>query len=120
MPPVHTTRQLRFENGTALGVSNRWSGGQYCSILTDAGIVGCGLYDLNVAAQFGQAIAIARGTPVRPLVEPEDLLDATIADCSPKARLFGIQPGITGREAVERMLRAARTQAEQQQQQQQQ
>lgn len=104
--PSHTTRELRFNNGDALGVSNRWDGGQYCSILTKAGIVGCGIYDLETAAEFSQAIAIARGTPANPLVEPEDLFDAPIVDCTPKARAFGINVGMTGREAVERMLAA--------------
>jgi hypothetical protein len=40
--PRTTSRELQFENGTALGISNRWERGQYCSILTRAGIVGCG------------------------------------------------------------------------------
>lgn len=105
--PSHTTRELRFANGTALGISNKWAGGQYCSILTAAGIVGCGIYDLNVAEHFGQAIAIARGTPASPLVEPEDLLDARIVECTAQARAHGIEPGLTGREAVERLLAAA-------------
>ena len=25
--PIHETRKLTFENGTAIGVSNRWVGG---------------------------------------------------------------------------------------------
>lgn len=104
--PLHSTRLLQFENGTAIGISNRWNGGQYCSILTEAGIVGCGIYDLATATEFGQAIAIAKGTPDNPLVEPEDLYDARIVACTPQAEEFGIRPGMTGREATERMLKA--------------
>lgn len=104
--PRSTRRELEFENGTAIGMSHRWVGGQYCSLLTAAGIVGCGIYDLETAAEFEQAIAIARGTPANPLVEPEDLLDARIVDCTPKARSLGIESGMTGREAVERLLSA--------------
>ena len=99
-------RELRFENGTAIGMSHRWVGGQYCSILTAAGIVGCGIYDMETPAEFDQAIAIAKGTPENPLVEPEDLFDAKIVDCTPKARSHGIEIGMTGREAVELMLKA--------------
>jgi uncharacterized protein YunC (DUF1805 family) len=106
--PRHNTRVLQFENGTALGVSNRWEGGQYCSILTRLGIVGCGIYDLATAAEFDQAIAIAKGTPARPLVEPEDLLDARIVGVTPRATFYGIRIGMTGREAAEQMLGAAR------------
>jgi uncharacterized protein YunC (DUF1805 family) len=104
--PRSVHRALPFKNGSALGISNRWEGGQYCAILTKAGIVGCGIYDLATAAQFGQAIAIARGTPTRPLVEPEDPLGASIAGVSPKAAELGIAPGMKGRDAVELMLQA--------------
>jgi uncharacterized protein YunC (DUF1805 family) len=104
--PRTTSRPLEFDHGTAIGISNRWERGQYCSILTRAGIVGCGIYDLKTAAEFGQAIAIAKGTPAKPLVEPEDLLDARIVGVTPQAEALGITTGMTGREAVERMLRA--------------
>jgi uncharacterized protein YunC (DUF1805 family) len=104
---------MQFDNGTAIGISNRWERGQYCSILTRAGIVGCGIYDLKTAAEFGQAIAIAKGTPAKPLVEPEDLFEAKIVGVTPQAEALGINAGMTGREAVETMLRAtvARSQA---------
>lgn len=104
--PRHTSRELQFENGTAVGISNRWHQGQYCSVLTKAGIVGCGIYDLETPAEFGQAIAIAKGTPENPLVEPEDLFDAKIVGLTPKAASFGIDLGMTGREAIEKMLAA--------------
>src|SRR5580700_4764928 len=104
--PRTVQRELRFEHGRAIGISNRWQKGQYCSILTPAGIVGCGIYDLETPAEFGQAIAIARGTPASPLTEPEDLFEARIVGLTPKAASYGIQVGMTGREAVEHMLKA--------------
>jgi uncharacterized protein YunC (DUF1805 family) len=104
--PRTTSRELRFQNGTAIGISNRWHQGQYCSILTEAGIVGCGIYDLETAAEFGQAVAICKGTPAKPLVEPEDLFESKIVGATPQAQALGIKPGITGREAVEKMLAA--------------
>jgi uncharacterized protein YunC (DUF1805 family) len=97
---------MQFRNGVALGVSNRWRNGQYCVIMTEAGLVGCGIYDMKTPAEFGQALAIARGTPEKPLVDPEDLLDAKIVDATPQARALGIAIGMSGREAVERMLGA--------------
>src|SRR5262245_56797821 len=100
---------MQFENGTAIGISNRWLQGQYCSILTEAGIVGCGIYDVKTAAEFGQAVAIVRGTPAKPLVEPEDLLNAKIVGTTPKAEELGIRVGMTGKEAVEKMLHAEKT-----------
>jgi len=104
--PRSVNRELQFDNGTAVGISNRWHKGQYCSIITEAGIVGCGIYDMATPAEFGQAIAIAKGTPSNPLVEPEDLFNAKIVDCTPKAKSFGIAVGMSGREAVELMLQA--------------
>lgn len=104
--PVAHRREMEFEHGRALGTSQRWQGGQYCSILTKAGIVGCGIYDLRTAAEFGQAIAIAKGTPAQPLVEPEDLLAARIVGVTPAAAACGVAVGMTGREAVERLLQA--------------
>ena len=104
--PRTTNRELEFDNGKAIGLSHRWHKGQYCAILTEAGIVGCGIYDLETPAEFGQAIAIAKGTPENPLYEPEDLYDAKIVGCTPKAKSYGVEVGMTGREAVELMLRA--------------
>ena len=104
--PRTANRELQFDNGTAIGMSHRWVGGQYCTILTPAGIVGCGIYDMQTPAEFDQAIAIAKGTPACPLVEPEDLYEARIVDCTPKAKSFGIEIGMNGREAVELMLKA--------------
>jgi catechol 2,3-dioxygenase-like lactoylglutathione lyase family enzyme/uncharacterized protein YunC (DUF1805 family) len=97
---------MQFEHGKAIGISNRWDKGQYCSILSAAGIVGCGIYDLETPAEFGQAIAIAKGTPACPLVEPEDLLDARIVGMTPQAAAMGISVGMSGRQAVEKMIAA--------------
>lgn len=104
--PQANRKEMQFENGTAIGTGQLWSHGQYCSILTRAGIVGCGIYDLETAAEFGQAIAIAKGTPENPLVVPEDLLEAKIVGTTPQAAALGIQVGCTGKEAVELMLRS--------------
>ncbi len=105
--PRTSNRKLQFQHGEAIGMSHRWRKGQYCSILTEAGIVGCGIYDLKTAAEFEQAIAIAKGTPAAPLCEPEDLYGARIVGVTPKAESFGIRVGMTGKEAVELMLQAS-------------
>src|SRR5262245_34969719 len=104
--PRTVSRPMQFQNGCAIGMSHRWHKGQYCSILTAAGIVGCGIYDIKTAGHFGQAIAIARGTPQKPLVEPEDLLEAKIVEATPQALELGVTLGMTGREAVEKLLNA--------------
>ena len=105
--PRTITQPLQFKNGCATGISHRWQNGQYCSIMTPVGIVGCGIYDLVTAAEFGQAIAIAKGTPDKPLLNPEDLLDASIVNATPQAKAMGITAGMSGQDAVERMLAAS-------------
>lgn len=106
--PRTISRPMLFQNGCAIGISNRWQKGQYCVILTEVGLVGCGIYDVKTAAEFGQVVAIARGTPQKPLVDPEDLFEAKIVDLTPQAQALGIRQGMTGREAVELMLAAAK------------
>ncbi|HEV3448887.1 MAG TPA: DUF1805 domain-containing protein [Gemmataceae bacterium] len=105
--PRTISRPIQFKNGCAIGISNRWHKGQYCTILTEAGLVGCGIYDVKTAAEFGQAVAIARGTPQHPLVDPEDLFDAKIVEATPQAKQLGIKIGMTGRDAVELLLAAS-------------
>ncbi|MCB9641642.1 MAG: DUF1805 domain-containing protein [Myxococcales bacterium] len=105
--PISERRVLTFAEGEVLGHSHRWEGGQYCSITTPVGIVGCGIYDVSVADEFGMAFALAKGTPGKPLIQPEDLLDAKIVKVSAKARRMGISEGMAGAEAVRCMLLAA-------------
>jgi uncharacterized protein YunC (DUF1805 family) len=105
--PRSISRPLQFKNGCAIGISNRWHKGQYCMILTEAGLVGCGIYDIPTAEEFSLAVAIAKGTPAKPLVDPEDLFDAKIVNATPTAKKLGIEIGMTGREAVELLLAAS-------------
>jgi uncharacterized protein YunC (DUF1805 family) len=105
--PSTVSRPIQFKNGCAIGISNRWHNGQYCTLLTEAGLVGCGIYDVKTAGEFGQAVAIAKGTPQKPLVEPEDLFDAKIVAATPHAQELGVRIGMTGREAVEILLAAS-------------
>lgn len=106
--PVATQKEMTFEHGSAIGLGTRWEGGQYCAILTRKGLVGCGIYDIRIAGEFGQAVAICRGTPACPLVEPEDLLIAIVREMTAQAEALGVRIGMTGREAVETMLRSAK------------
>ncbi len=67
-------------------------------------MVGCGIFDVHVAGEFGMAVAIAKGTPAKPLVEPEDLYNAKIVAVSEPAKALGIIPGMTGSEALAKLL----------------
>ena len=104
--PTAKNHTIEFAGGPAIGTSYQWPGGQYCAIHTSKGLVGCGIYDIRAANEFNLAVAIARGTPSNPLREPEDLFEAKILEVSNAAERLGISPGMTGREAVEKMLAA--------------
>ncbi len=102
--PIANNRVLETPHGQALGSSYRWSGGQYCAIHTDRGFIGCGIYDVHTAGEFGIAVAIARGTPQNPLCEPEDLFNAKIVEVSEPAKKLGIAAGMSGLEALAKLL----------------
>jgi len=104
--PIAENRTLQFQWGEAVGSTYQWRGGQYCAIHTSRGLVGCGIYDIRSANEFNLVVAIARGTPQKPLRVPEDLFQAKILEVSQAAEKLGVTPGMTGREAVEVLLAA--------------
>ena len=89
---------------TAQGLMVSWDGGQFVMIIAEKGVVSCGVVDKAVMERFDAAIAIARGTPEKPLRTVEDLLAAKIADVTKKASSsFGIQVGMKGEEALKKL-----------------
>jgi len=90
--------------GDAAGLGIRWEGGQCIILVANRGLVACGIVDMKVAEQWGFAVAIARGTPQKPLVTDEDLLNARILEATSKARSLGVEVGMTGREALKKLL----------------
>ncbi|MCE9524978.1 MAG: YunC family protein [Planctomycetales bacterium] len=108
MPSLPQAQQRVLETpfGPVVGASYRWDGGQYCALHTSRGVVGCGIFDLACADAFSMAFAICRGTPEHPLRVPEDIYEAKVTAVSAAAAKMGISPGMTGLEAVEKMLRS--------------
>lgn len=102
--PKAKHKNLETPYGSAVGAAYAWDGGQYCAIHTNRGVVGCGIYDIGCANEFGMAFALAKGSPGSPLREPEDLYEATIVATSDAAAALGIAEGMTGYEALEKML----------------
>ena len=98
---------IETPDGPVVASQYAWAGGQYCALHTPRGIVGCGIYDLKCADDFDLAVAIARGTPSHPLRTGEDLLEAKIVGVSRRAATRGIAAGMTGREALARLLAPA-------------
>jgi uncharacterized protein YunC (DUF1805 family) len=104
--PIARQEELQTPYGPVIGASYRWEGGQYCVIHTPRGVVGCGIFDIACANEFGQAVAIAKGTPAAPLSEPEQLYTAKIVGMTDAAAKLGVKVGMTGLEAVGKMMAA--------------
>ncbi len=95
---------FEFRGREVQGLACHWEGGQYAALIAPRGMVACGIFDPAVCERFGFAVAMAHGTPEHPLVTPEDVLDAVIDTVSTRARELGVEPGMRGRDAVERLL----------------
>jgi len=94
---------LVSNNAPALELAVSWEDGQFVMIVTKKGLVSCGIVDMAVMEEFGAAIAVAKGTPERPLKTADDLLSARIVDLTKKASLYGVNIGMTGKEALEKL-----------------
>lgn len=100
--PIQITPVLTGK-APASGLTVQWKGGQFVMIVTDKGLVSCGIIDKEVVERVGYATAIAYGTPEKQLITVNDLLEAKIREVSPKAKELGVLPGMTGRDALEKL-----------------
>ncbi len=69
---------------------------------TDKGTVGCGIFDIETFQKFHFAAAKAKGS-AGPIKNIEDLLEAEIVAVNEAAKALGVETGMTGREALEKM-----------------
>ena len=63
------------------------------------GLLGCGYISLETAAKVGDALAVVSGVS-----SYEDMLQASVKAVSPAAEVLGVRPGMTGREALLKLL----------------
>lgn len=98
-----TITTVATPTGAAQGLAVGWEGCQFVMIVASKGLVSCGIVDRAVMERFGAAIAIARGTPEKPLVTPDDLLSATIQEVTERALAMGVEVGMTGQEALTKL-----------------
>ena len=63
------------------------------------GMLGCGYLSVDTAAKVGDALAVVSG-----VANYEDMLAATVKAVSPAAEALGVRPGMTGRDALLKML----------------
>lgn len=63
------------------------------------GILGCGYISLETAVKVGDALAVVSGVS-----NYEEMLAAPVKAVSPAAEALGIRPGMTGRDALKKMV----------------
>jgi len=64
----------------------------------EKGILGCGYFNMKVAEKIDEALAIVRGVQ-----SVEDMLEGEVKKVSPAAQALGVNPGMTGRQAMQIM-----------------
>jgi uncharacterized protein YunC (DUF1805 family) len=62
------------------------------------GVMGCGYLNIETFNRTGEAAVIVRGVNTH-----EDMLKAKVVAASDAARNLGIEPGITGEEALQKL-----------------
>lgn len=67
-------------------------------IKAEKGFLGCGYINIEVANKVGDAVAIVTGVKTF-----DDMLKANVVKISEKAKKLGIQEGVSGREALEKL-----------------
>jgi len=97
-------KEMIIKNKKVTGVEISWDNGQCVLIVADKGLLACGAIDSKVMEKFNFAVAISHGTPEKPLVTTGDLLDAKITEATSEAQNLGITEGMSGREALEKLL----------------
>lgn len=90
--------QIKLENGCALGLNFKMQKYPLLVISAEKGFLMCGYLDVSAAETLGDVAAKVKGVQ-----SFEDMLKAPVVEVTQQAKELGIKPGITGREALERM-----------------
>ncbi len=90
--------QVKFENGCALGLCFKMQKYPLLVLSAEKGFLMCGYLDINAAEALGDTAAKVKGVQ-----SFEDMLKAEVVEATPGARELGVEPGMTGREALEKM-----------------
>jgi uncharacterized protein YunC (DUF1805 family) len=72
-------------------------------VVTDVGMVGCGAFDVAALDKFDYPAARVRATRGTSVATIDDLLVGEVKDANTAATKLGVQLGMSGREALERL-----------------
>ncbi|EKP95450.1 hypothetical protein ThesuDRAFT_01202 [Thermaerobacter subterraneus DSM 13965] len=96
-------RPIPLKGGTAVGVKVELPKTRLVAIATPAGYIMCGALDVRLLDDLlgARRIVAGRALGVRDF---SDLLERPLESVTSAARELGIHPGMTGRDALERLL----------------
>ena len=100
--PINIT-PVNARGGAASGISVVLDDGQFVVISAPKGLVACGAIDAEVMDKANLAVAVSEGTIEHPLVTPDDLLNAKIMRITARAEELGVEIGMNGQEALEKL-----------------
>jgi uncharacterized protein YunC (DUF1805 family) len=70
------------------------------AVVTDAGMVGCGAFDVAALEKFGYPAARVRPSAGPSVTSIPELLEGIVKDANAPAQARGVKLGMTGREAL--------------------
>lgn len=73
------------------------------NVVTDVGMVGCGAFDVTALDNFGYPAARVKATRGSSISTIDDLLVGEVKDANTAADKLGVEVGMSGREALDRM-----------------
>ncbi len=91
--------EVKLKNGTAEGYEIQLPNTRLVFVLTKQGYVMCGYLDLTTADKVGDIAALVRGVNT-----VEELLKAKVQGVSAAAKQLGVEIGMSGEKALEKML----------------
>ncbi len=91
--------EVKLKKGMAEGYEIQLTNTRLVFVLTKKGYVMCGYLDLTTADKVGDIAALVRGVST-----VEELLKATVQGVSAAAKQLGVELGMTGEAALEKML----------------
>ncbi len=89
---------IKLENGTAVGLKFELQNAPLVLVKAERGFVMCGYLNMDVADRLGDIACNVSGVS-----NFDQLFDAEIIELTEKAKDIGIQLGMHGKEALERM-----------------
>ena len=70
-------------------------------VVTDAGMLGCGAFDVSALDRFDYPAARVRSASGLPIVTLDDLIEGIVKDANSAAGVMGITEGMNAKEALD-------------------